>query len=63
MRHHPQPVEDFTNPFLVTAGVFLFSVFVVITGLLGLPPVLSLAAFLWLALNLAEARKRRRTGP
>ena len=41
MRHHPQPVEDYTNAFLASFGLLLFMAFWVIA---------TVAGFLWVVL-------------
>jgi len=35
MQHHPRPVENYTDAFLTTLGVFLFMVFWMIAAVLG----------------------------
>ena len=35
MQHHPRPVENYTDAFLTTLGVFLFMIFWMIAAVLG----------------------------
>lgn len=40
MREYPKEVEDFTNPFLVMAGLLLFVAFIAMTMTMGLVSVI-----------------------
>ncbi|MBS9718345.1 hypothetical protein ACFFUT_04065 [Pseudohalocynthiibacter aestuariivivens] len=48
------PVEDFTNPFLVSLFVFLFSALIAIWAAYGMIPALTLSAFLNIGINLGS---------
>ncbi len=57
-RKHIQPVEDFTDPFLVSLGVIFFFGFWVIGAVFGLLSVLLTAAGLDLIIQWGARRRR-----
>ncbi|SLN61722.1 hypothetical protein PSA7680_03249 [Pseudoruegeria aquimaris] len=57
MREHPvKPVENYTTPFLVSAGVLLFSTLLVIWAWLGLLAALAIS---WAMNKLLDWRRAR----
>lgn len=61
MRHYPRRVENYTTPFLVSFGVFLFSSFLTLAVLVGFPTALLVAAIIWIAINLLDHHRNTRS--
>ena len=60
MRHDPRRVENYTNAFLMTAGIILFMAFFTIAAIAGIIWVLLSAAFLDGLIRIGHARLRAR---
>lgn len=59
MRRYPSRVEDYTVPFLVTAGLILFVGFFTLAALKGFTWVVLCAALIDLCIRLGAERSRR----
>ena len=59
MRTYPKRVENYTNAFLVTAGVILFMAFFTLAALMGFVWVLLAAALIHGTLRFAATRTNR----
>lgn len=58
MRHYPQKVENYTNAFLVTAGLTLFMAFFTLAAVKGIVWVMLAAALIDTFIRAGEARLR-----
>lgn len=60
MRRYPSRVEDYTLPFLVTAGLILFVGFFTLAAIKGFTWVVLCAALIDFCIRLGDARSRAR---
>ncbi|WP_235224048.1 hypothetical protein [Octadecabacter dasysiphoniae] len=58
MRHYPQKVENYTNAFLITAGLTLFMAFFTLAALKGIVWVILSAALIDAVIRAGDTRLR-----